>query len=181
MIRLSRGRRSRLGAVAVPAVVVALAATVFAGAGPGHAAAATRSAPAAGLALTCNDPRTGGELWATVAGTSGADTIWARTGDVIVAMAGNDRIYTNFAASVVVCADEGDDFVGNSALFATSAGTVAARGGDGRDHLVGNSGGDNLFGGPGDDTLDGRAGFDTLNGAAGRDACVAGEHLLNCE
>lgn len=141
-------------------------------AGPGGAAA---------LGYTCNDPRTGQDRLANVVGTAGADVIWARTGDVIVALAGNDRIYTNFAADALVCADEGADYVGNSSLFATSAGTVAIRGGDGNDFLVASDGNDNVFGGPGDDTLDGRAGYDTLNGAAGRDSCANGEYLLNCE
>lgn len=169
MIRLSR----RLGAT----TAVLTAALLTAGAG-----ATLIAAPAAhAAAYTCNDPRTGADLAATVVGTAGGDTIWARTGDVIVALGGNDRIYTNFASTAVVCADEGADYVGNSSLFATSVGSVGVRGGDGNDHLVASTGNDGLFGGPGGDTLDGRSGFDTLNGAAGWDLCANGEYLINCE
>lgn len=150
----------------------------------GLAGAVLASAPAAQAApsgLTCNDPRTGRELLATVVGTAGNDVIWARPGDVIVALAGDDTIYTNLAGNAVVCADEGADYVGNSSLFATSGGSFGVRGGDGRDRLTGGTGNDNLFGGPGDDVLDGRAGFDTLNGAAGTDGCANGEYVTNCE
>lgn len=138
--------------------------------------------PASAAVVSCNDPRTGVEYPATVVGTGGPDIIWARTGDVIAALGGDDMIYTNYATSAVICGDEGNDYVGNSNLGVTTAGQFGIRGGDGRDRLTGGSGNDYLFGGPGNDVLDGRAGFfDTLNGAADVDQCINGENLINCE
>lgn len=146
-------------------------------------AAPARPAAVVGLTgLTCNDPRTGQELTVTVFGTAGNDTIWATTGAVIETFGGNDRVYSDFATNAVVCLDEGDDYFGPSALFATSNGSYGVRGGDGADYIVGGTGNDYLFAGNGNDILDGRAGTDTLNGAAGTgDTCANGEALINCE
>jgi len=133
-----------------------------------------------GCGITCSDPVTNLECCATVVGTNGADVIWAQSGDVIVARGGNDVVYTDFARSALICANEGSDYVGNSNPFATTFGAFRIRAGEGADSVQGGSGNDVITGGPGNDVLDARAGHDSVNGQEGSDVCV-GESLSNCE
>ena len=96
---------------------------------------------------------------ATIAGTSGADTIDSLMGgsggpagagdDSIVGLAGNDWLY---------------GLGGNDTLL----------GGDGHDRLLGGSGNDSLVGGGGEDLLLGGSGNDVLRAAAGDEPTYLG-------
>lgn len=105
-------------------------------------------------------------LTATLVGTSGNDSIRGTRGnDVIVARAGTDTI-RGLGGNDVICAGAGDDrVVGGKGRDRIDLGAASleeeARGGAGRDHIVGSSGyselGSRLVGGGGDDTLVGRS------------------------
>ena len=166
-------RTQRVGLSAVAAVVIAVAcATVISG---GATAATptgqpTKIQPAAGP--TCTDPRSNVTRNATVVGTSGPDVIWARAGDVIATLAGDDTVFSDQAGpDVLVCLGDGADFFGPSAVAGPVAGGFAVLGEGGRDMLMGGDGADYLVGGAGADIHYGGSGTDIGDPGPDIDVC----------
>ena len=91
---------------------------------------------------------------ATIAGTSGNDSLTGTSGaDVIAGLGGNDAI-AGLGGKDVICAGDGND---------------KASGGAGKDRVLGEAGKDNLKGSGGNDRLSGGSGRDICNGGAGKD------------
>jgi VCBS repeat-containing protein len=100
-------------------------------------------------------PKSGGNIVATINGTSGDDHINGTNGDdVIYAGAGNDTVNTKKGNDTVYGGDGNDEVRGDS-------GNDTFYGEGGNDALYGNSGNDTLVGGAGYDYLDGGDGVDT--------------------
>jgi Tol biopolymer transport system component len=116
-------------------------------------------------------PRCAGRI-ATILGTPGRDVLnGTKSKDVIVALAGDDRI-RSFTKADVICGGAGRDEIdagdngegGGSDLVLAGPGADRvtlgpelgrARGEGGNDLLIGSKGGDGLYGGPGNDVLRG--------------------------
>jgi Ca2+-binding RTX toxin-like protein len=131
---------------------------------------------------------------ATVVGTAGNDRIGdLHSGDVVVALAGDDRIQVVGGTDIYACGNGGDDVIatyGEShparTIFDGGAGAdllgdlgepdvlrpLHLIGGPGPDRLYGVSatrGHETLFGGGGDDEIYGRRGADEIRGGGGND------------
>jgi Ca2+-binding RTX toxin-like protein len=96
---------------------------------------------------------------ATIAGSSGDDSITGTPGDdVIFALAGTDTVFGG-PGNDLICLGDGDDL---------------GRGGKGNDVVIGNRGDDRLLGNKGIDKLFGRREDDSLIGGQGSDLCGGG-------
>jgi uncharacterized delta-60 repeat protein len=106
---------------------------------------------------------------ATVVGTMGRDLLrGTRRADVIVALAGNDRV-SGAGGADLVCGGRGND---------------SLRLGRGPDRIHGERGKDMLSGGPGKDLLKGGPGNDRLAGGSHLDRCLGGpgrDRARTCE
>jgi Ca2+-binding RTX toxin-like protein len=115
-------------------------------------------------------PRCGGAL-ATRIGTSAADVMTARAGEVLLGGGGSDRL-TGVSAKDILCGGSGNDQlsgVGGSDLLFGDAGNDTVTGSSGNDRLTGGSGRDRLMGGTGNDLHVGSSGRDRCVGGPGRD------------
>jgi Tol biopolymer transport system component len=132
---------------------------------------------------------------ATIIGTPGADVLkGTKHKDVVIALAGNDKIET-FTEGDTICAGAGNDDVnaGDTGENGSPDRVFGGPGNDriklgpelstalgqaGNDLLVGSKGGDNLIGGPGNDVLRGGPNppynSDFLNGGPGNDKLYGG-------
>ena len=110
-----------------------------------------------GVAPACNG------LDATIAGTTGSDTLTGSAGSDIVALLGGDDTFRGGNGNDTVCAGGGDDDVNGQ------AGVDNLRGGNGDDQLRGDVNNDSLYGGSDDDDLFGGAGTDLCSGGSDTD------------
>jgi Tol biopolymer transport system component len=97
-----------------------------------------------------------------IRGTPGNDVLHGSFSQIVLGLAGNDRLYADGPAAV----DQGDTLdggPGNDTLY----------GGNAKDTLIGGSGNDTLYGGPSSDFLIGGPGRDHIYGQAGADAIRA--------
>lgn len=120
----------------------------------------------------------------TLVGTRGDDVLQTVRPQVIVALEGNDTIFTHDGDDVV-CGGAGDDLIdtgdGND-LIDGGAGDDRLFGGHGDDDLFGGGGDDELHGGSGDDQLRDGVGRNVLDGGPGTDRCGPGKNRrLGCE
>lgn len=113
---------------------------------------------------------------ATYVGTSGDDVIDIHNpgDDVVVALGGNDVIYTHGGRDTI-CAGRGADFAhsgGSSDNIFGGAGADGLYGEEGNDNLTGGPGSDGLMGAVGDDTLYAKDGeVDALHASSGFNVC----------
>ncbi|MBB5959813.1 Ca2+-binding RTX toxin-like protein [Saccharothrix tamanrassetensis] len=166
-----RSRSNRVAALLAGALTT-VGATLVA-AGPATAAPTTT--------YTCKDPLSGVDFLASWTGTKDTDVIWAQPGSVLVALGGDDSVFSEIAGPAsIACLGSGADTFGHSDLQQTSVGAFRVRGEDGNDTITGGTGNDVLIGGNGNDTLVGGPGQDRVDGGPGVDRCDA-ETEVNCE
>ena len=147
---------------------------------PCAAAAATGGCTVNGVR---NQPCQGGDGDDVIVGT--------KSGDVIKAGRGNDRVRA-LDGDDVVCGEEGDDVLsggsGNDRIFGGDgddalkgdAGDDLLAGQRDADSLAGGGGNDEVDGGSGDDRVRGLGGDDVLRGGAGNDRIDGGPGLDTC-
>lgn len=130
--------------------------------------------------VTCNDPVTGVTFNASTIGSPGDDIIWAKPGDVVAALGGNDIVFTDDVSSrAIVCLGEGADWLGTSDELSPRGG-LRIRGGGGPDTIFGGDGNDTILGEGGNDLIVGGKGTDSADGGADVDKCDA-DTEANCE
>ena len=127
------------------------------------------------IAVSGNDPISGGDGSDTLTGTKNNDTIFGdptRFGvggdDLIYGNSGSDRIFAGSGNDEV----EGGD--GDDTLYG-GPGNDTLKGNSGNDTIYGEAGNDKVEGGCGDDKLYGQDGDDSLNGGEGNDVLKSGE------
>jgi Ca2+-binding RTX toxin-like protein len=112
----------------------------------------------------------------SLVGGAGSDTFRAALGvdTTYDGGAGNDKIYGNSGADILLGGDGNDAIDGGAGndVIAGGVGNDNLIGGDGNDMVDGGAGNDGLNGGNGDDYLDGGIGDDALQGGAGSDHLV---------
>jgi Ca2+-binding RTX toxin-like protein len=116
--------------------------------------------------VTFNSLKCKGQI-ATIAGSSGRDTLrGTESRDIIAAGGGGDLVYGG-GGNDLICGDDGNDqLFGERGADKIVGGSGAddLRGGEGNDMLNGGRGNDQLHGGPGVDRLRGKKGSDQLYG-----------------
>jgi Ca2+-binding RTX toxin-like protein len=159
--------------------------------------AATAALPATAVAA----PRCDGRE-ANVVGSAESDRIVAERGDVIVALAGNDRVWIS-DDDVVACLGPGRDRAefdsttggvahvfgqGGRDAISTSSGDldyaqvyleIVADGGPGADYLFGAYAKDRLSGGRGDDEIVGNHDADKIDGGGGDDLLIGNNQAID--